>query len=844
MRALLLSLAFVMSAVFAMEAGPAAAQGAGAIGPPVATRAAPVKTTLGDTQGLAPDFDKWAQTATRAEAAVEAGRASDAALQRLREELVQWRATFTDAQSINSKTIQAVQAQLSALGPVPENGQEPEEIGAQRKQLTEQLAQLQAPGKTAQVALSRVNVLIGSIDQIVSQRQAAALLNRGPTPLNPGLWLDGVSALTDSFAKTGREVAAAWRSQSQRTALDNALPVVLVVGSIGLLLLFLGRRWTVRLSQRVLAERTTPLRWLVAFVLSLGQVILPIVGLVMLVVAGFQTGLVGFRTDPLLRALAGGGATLFVALWLGGRIFPKAGIAEKDATLTPLQMRAGRLIAGLSGLVLALNTVIGEIGQFDDWSRAVQAVIYFPLIIVGGILIWQAGALLRRHNQTLEEQADPENDAPRYSPRLYFFIGRGLAIAAFVGPVLAAAGYLEAAQRITFPLLSSLLLLAFVVVLQRVVAELYVLIRRREEARDGLVPVLAGLLLFLGAVPFLAVMWGVSPNQLQDYWHRAVQGVKLGDTTISPAVFLMFVVVFIIGFMATRLLQGVLKASVLPKTKMDIGAQSALIAGIGYVGIFLAALIAITSAGVDLTALGYVAGALSVGIGFGLQNIVSNFVSGIILLIERPISQGDWIEVNGTHGTVRDISVRSTRVETFDRSDVILPNADLITGTVTNYTRGNTVGRVIVPVGVAYGTDTRMVADLLLDIAKAHPMVLANPAPSVVFQGFGADSLDFEIRAILRDVNWVMSVKSEMNHQIAERFVKEGIEIPFAQRDIWLRNPEALVGGGAAQVTTEPQAAPEDPERGGSTRDTPPADPMRLDETDGEGDGDGDGGAR
>jgi len=729
----------------------------------------------------------WEQTARRAEEAISAGRASTSAMEELRSQLVTWREKFLEAQSTNQSSIQTLQAQINALGPKPDGVDEATEIAQQRIEMDQRMAQLRAPAKTAEVAYSRADGLIRGVDDIIRNRQTEALLELGISPLNPVHWKKGIDAVGTSTRSISNEFSAAWASPTQQVQLKENLLLIILLSLVALVLLLRGRHWMERLTFAVQAKSHTAGRWVIAFLLSIAQLVLPLVGVLALVEAIYASELVGVRGDIALSAFVALAVVFLTARWLGARIFPKSEHIVPPLNLDVAARRKGRFFSATLGLLLGLNVLIRAIARFDTWNIGATTIVVFPVLVLSSYALVRLARLMRLHVKN--EQVDGEERT--YKNRIIYYLSRIVMVLAFIGPVLAVIGYFEAAQSIIFPIATSLGLLAFLLVLQRVISEVYaLLIGSEERAREALIPVLISFVVVLGSAPFFALIWGARTTDLFEVWTRFKEGFSLGDARISPSDFLTFAIIFVIGYMATRLIQGTLRTTVLPKTKMDVGGRNAIVSGVGYIGIFLAAVMAITGAGIDLSSLAIVAGALSVGIGFGLQNIVSNFVSGIILLIERPISEGDWIEVAGQMGYVRDISVRSTRIETFDRTDVIVPNSDLVSGVVTNWTRGNSVGRVIVPVGVAYGTDTKRVEGILREIAEAHPMVLANPA--VIFQGFGADSLDFEIRAILRDVNWKLSVKSDINHEIARIFAEEGIEIPFAQRDVWLRNPEAL----------------------------------------------------
>ncbi|HEY7600688.1 MAG TPA: mechanosensitive ion channel domain-containing protein, partial [Candidatus Limnocylindrales bacterium] len=297
--------------------------------------------------------------------------------------------------------------------------------------------------------------------------------------------------------------------------------------------------------------------------------------------------------------------------------------------------------------------------------------------------------------------------------------------------------------------------------------------------------------LALCVLPFLMLQWGFAPADIRDWLTSLLFGFEIGQFRISLVRILAGILLFIALLFATRLIQRWMRERAVA-SRIDPSIANSIETVVGYAGIALAALVAVSYAGFDITNLAIVAGALSVGIGFGLQSIVNNFVSGLILLIERPLKVGDRVVVGDQQGYVRRISVRATEIETFDRASVIVPNSELIMGRVVNWSHRDWRGAASVKVAVAPGCDPDQVIAILTKCAEAHALVLPNPAPGATLEGFGDSALTFNLRISLADIDKANGVQSDLRVAILKELREVGIGLPANQLDVTLNDLDTM----------------------------------------------------
>jgi small-conductance mechanosensitive channel len=304
---------------------------------------------------------------------------------------------------------------------------------------------------------------------------------------------------------------------------------------------------------------------------------------------------------------------------------------------------------------------------------------------------------------------------------------------------------------------------------------------------------------------FIGWLAGVSEEAFKQLSFVYTEGFDVGSVRLVPQDLLIgILIITILSMMLSVVKQGI-QNKWFNKSRLRKSSREIFSMVVWYVGITIIVFVGLSVAGFDISNLAIIAGALSVGIGFGLQNIVSNFVSGLILLFERPINRGDWIEVGGTVGLVEKVMIRATRIRTFDNAEILVPNSELLSHHVTNWTLSNSIGRITLKVGVAYGSDIIKVRDILNDIALSHEQVIKQEPykHKVLFRQFGDSSLNFELRVMIKDIKMILDVETELNFAIDKALREAQITIPFPQRDLHIKDASGLkVNNASAKQAT------------------------------------------
>jgi potassium-dependent mechanosensitive channel len=706
-----------------------------------------------------------------------------------------------------SKKLSDIQGLLAALGPAPTEGQPGEAVtvGKQREQYNNDLVFYRTRVQQAELALARAAQLDSSLAELATQKLVGQLLSEQPTPFDGETY---VAALSDAL-RMMQAIAVApfdwWsalpdkqRASGKGVRLFLVLVFIVLVGWAfrRFLLKRFGKdvtleapSYTRRLFSAIaegVARGIVPALFFAGILLRSVNEASNLDGLFAEVVFGVCAGMIVFIT-----------ATAFVRAILSPRLPGWQLVPLYPANAVRIS-RNVTVLAAVSGIDLFFRLLFDDVAANQEFRTLYSAVFN----TLEGVLLISLCRAARWERPVAEEEKATPSETP-YTDRFWQSVRTVIVSFTVVSMAASWVGYGQLGDYLNENIGGSLIIAALLYLLRGLLRELVGAGMRSPLLRDRLAVSHAsrnvakfwlrvavdGMFLVIGLV-LIAPLWGVPHDELSRWAIAALTGFTVGSFRISVLDTAFALAIFIGLMLVTRMLQRVLSDRVLPQTQLEPGIQHSVAAGFGYVGIVIAAALGITALGVDLSNLAIIAGALSVGIGFGLQNIVNNFVSGLILLIERPIKVGDWVVVAGNEGLVRRISVRATEIQTFQRASVIVPNAEFLSNSLTNWTHKDRNGRIEIPIGVAYGSDVRQVEELLLSIANAHEEVLALPEPFVLFMNFGGSSLDFELRCYTENVTRRLRIASALRFEIDAAFREADIEIPFPQHVVHMVPPE------------------------------------------------------
>ena len=776
----------------ASQAGPvptaqAPAQPAGPAGPQINIAEITARANRDVGVNIETAINGWQHELDRVESALQKPRLRYSELNDLRDELQRVRAGIEDFWKRLEPPLAAAKDQVALLGPAPAAGQppEPEQAALNRAGLNYLFGLLSAGQAAVHSANLRIDQLINTIQDIRRKNFTTSLLQPVPGIYSYQTWANLPDYVPSATSRVRDLLVEWWDSvRDQNEVLRIGFEAILLW-----LVLTLAAWHGVHRLRRWGHDGEPPF-WRrassAAGVILLR--ILPVVAPIM-----FLYGMIAEahalpeRVDWIFYSTAQSIIIIFAINALVTTVFAPW---SSQWRLIPASDRAA---ARICGLVLTLAIAYGVTTLIYVVTRIVQAPFALTVAVAFPSSLLLAAIIVAILLTPLDGQHQERMPSLRWLTALRIPIW--ITVAAIV--VCALGGYLALSRFLAQQLIVTGSILSFVYLLLLWVDGLMhglgddsaatgLWLKERaglEQRRRKQLVLPIGLVLkfavLVFSVPLILLQWGYRWPDIYD-WYSQFFGFQIGNTQVSFGVLLASIIVFGLAYAAARVFQGWLDAHVLKPAGISGGVRDSIRIGVGYVGIVIAALAAFSYAGFNLSNLAILAGAFSVGIGFGLQSVVNNFVSGLILLAERPIKVGDLVVVAGEEGYVRKISVRSTEVETSERARVLVPNSYFITEKVKNWTLRDNTRRIVIPVSVGYGCDPRKVMATLLKVAQDNPDVMTTPVPSVDFD-FGADSLNFKLYAFVYDLNKGGSTSTDLRIAILDAFNEAGIAMPFQQ---------------------------------------------------------------
>ncbi|HLQ85227.1 MAG TPA: DUF3772 domain-containing protein [Salinisphaeraceae bacterium] len=729
---------------------------------------------------------------------------------------------------------QSAQKQLDKLGEPPGEDQPPEEeeIAKLRQELGKRLAQARAQSTRTELIMARAEDVLSSIAAWKRARVRAQILQRSPMPVTLAVWREAGQAALDFTKSLLTSPISWWEARQEQADHRTSLLWLLLLPLAGLLIGWGIRHFILKQFGRNPneIEPSYARRILKASANGLANSIIPVaIILVITVVLAWMGVLMGLFAY-LIYSVAGAISAFLLVYGLSrSALSPQMAqwrVVPVEPAHTTMLLHA---LATVFGLLAIATVLLATAWNSQQLTPSLEAVFFLIQSIVTALALmwlltpkyWASSIVASQEMGSAQERAEVLDDEDTSKtadqravrdPRWIRLVGvlRWLVL---LTPLLAVAGY----GRLAFHLQSRLVVtgaLVGVMLLVRLAlheALEHLLIghhrrRRRRSGRRGagedgdkrvsITSYWAGLgidiLLLVPTLYLLLLAYGVPLTTIGLWTRTLLSGMTIGNITIAPLGILAALLVLVLGIVATNLVRRWMANRVLPNTRLDTGARDSIAAGTTYVGVAIALVLAVGALGINFSNLALIAGALSFGVGFGLQNVVQNFAAGIVLLIERPIKIGDWIQLGNEHGIVKRISVRSTEIETFNRTSIFVPNSELIANQVTNWTHRSNMVRQILPVQVAQGADPAEVEDVLLQCAGRQRHVLRFPESYVWFRGFEDGVLNFELRVYLDNADYWVDVNSGLYGAIVAAFKEAGITIPYPQRDVHMhRGPES-----------------------------------------------------